>query len=63
MHGKGMGLCMLVLGIIFILIPFYTDWNIFIVLGVLMIIKALMMFVMPMCCKDKKPMARPGRKR
>ena len=45
---------LLVAGIILILIRFYTVWDIWIVIGVFMIIKAIMMFIMPTCiCQTK----------
>jgi len=44
---KGIALKMLILGIILILVRLYTAWDIWIVLGVLAIIKAIMLFMMP----------------
>jgi hypothetical protein len=38
---------MLIVGLVFILARLYTTWDIWVVIGVLMIIKALMMFMMP----------------
>ena len=47
--GKWMALKMLVLGIVLILARLYTDWDIWVVIGVLVIIKAIIVFFMPMC--------------
>ena len=38
---------MLIVGLVFILVRLYTAWDIWVVIGVLMTIKALMMFMMP----------------
>ena len=48
-HGtpKGMAVKMLVLGIILILVRLFTTWDIWVVLGVLLVIKAILMFLMP----------------
>lgn len=43
----------LVIGIVIILVRLYTNWDIWVVIGVLLIIKAIMMFKHP-CCKPKK---------
>lgn len=43
----------LVAGIIIILVRLYTTWDIWVVIGALMIIKALIMFVHP-CDKKEK---------
>jgi membrane-bound ClpP family serine protease len=45
---------LLVVGIILILVRLYTVWDIWVVLGVLLIIKAIIMFIMPTCmCQTK----------
>jgi hypothetical protein len=44
---------MLIFGLILILVTLYTTWNIWVVLGVLLIIKAIIMFFMPTCCCSK----------
>ncbi len=49
-----MALKLLVLGIILILVRLYTLWDIWGVIGVLLIIKALMIFIMPMGKKRKR---------
>jgi hypothetical protein len=50
------GIKLLIAGIILILVTMYTNWNIWIVIGVLLIIKAVMMFIMPVCpCNKNKP--------
>ncbi|MBS3075145.1 hypothetical protein J4429_01670 [Candidatus Pacearchaeota archaeon] len=55
---KMMALEMLVLGIVLILVRMFTVWDIWIVLGALAIIKAIMLFVMPNHCCDEKPAAK-----
>lgn len=54
---KMMALKMLVLGIILIVVRMFTTWDIWIVIGVLAIIKAAMIFFMPCKC-DEKPAKR-----
>ncbi len=54
---------LLVLGLILILVTLYTDWNIWVVLGVLLIIKAIVMFFMPNCCCQSKVPDKPSRKK
>lgn len=44
---KLMALKLLILGIILILVRLYTSWDIWVVLGVIVIIKALIIFLMP----------------
>ncbi|MBS3079148.1 hypothetical protein J4218_03435 [Candidatus Pacearchaeota archaeon] len=53
----------LVLGLILILVTLYTPWNIWVVLGVLLIIKAIIMFFMPNCACHGKNQEKPARKR
>lgn len=43
------GIKLLVLGIVLILVRLYTAWDIWMVVGVLLILKALMLFIMPVC--------------
>ena len=47
---------LLVLGVILILVRLYTAWDIWVVIGALLVIKALMMYIMPVCpcTKNKK---------
>ncbi|MBU0461133.1 MAG: hypothetical protein KJ574_00960 [Nanoarchaeota archaeon] len=47
---------LLVFGIVLILVRMYTTWDIWIVIGALLIIKAIMLFIMPICpcIKGKK---------
>jgi uncharacterized protein YjeT (DUF2065 family) len=51
---KCIGMKMLVLGIVLILVRLYTTWDIWVVLGVLAVIKGLILLLMPNCCCDKK---------
>jgi len=45
---------MLVFGIILVLVRMFTAWDIWLVIGVLLIIKAVSMFLMPKCrCQTK----------
>jgi hypothetical protein len=46
---------LLIIGIVLILVRMYTTWDIWVVIGTILIIKALMMFIMPTCmCATKK---------
>ena len=45
---KLMALKLVILGLILILVRLYTSWDIWIVLGVIVIIKALIILIMPM---------------
>jgi hypothetical protein len=49
------GAKLLVLGLVLILVRQYTTWDIWVVIGVLAILKALMLFFMPWCpsCNPK----------
>lgn len=54
-HRKGKKAVMLfIFGLVILLARLYTKWDIWIVLGVLMIVKALLMAVMSMCCQGKE---------
>lgn len=44
---------LLVLGIIIILVRKFTSWDIWIVIGALLVVKALVMCAMPACCQKK----------
>ena len=56
---KVMAAKLLVLGIIIILVRMYTAWDIWIVLGALLIIKAVLHFAMPStCCTIEKAKAK-----
>ena len=46
---KCMAVKMLVLGLVLILVRLYTAWDIWVVLGAILIIKAIAMFFMPTC--------------
>ena len=46
---------LLVLGIVLVLVRLYTEWDIWVVLGVIVIIKAILMFIIPMCLCQVKP--------
>ena len=46
---------MLLFGIILIAVRLYTSWDIWVVLGTLLIIKAIITYIMPVCaCTTKK---------
>jgi hypothetical protein len=53
-----MGIKFLIVGIILILVTLYTTWNIWVVIGILLIIKAIMMFLMPVCLCNKNKKTR-----
>lgn len=59
-HSHKWKACMLlVLGLVLVLVPLYTTWNVWVVLGVLLILKSVKMFVMPChCCEDMGKMPR-----
>jgi len=54
MHGDCTPQCtamkFLVFGAILILVRLYTQWDIWVVLGALLIVKGLLLFIMPKCC-------------
>ena len=46
---------MLVIGGVLIAVRLFTKWDIVIVIGAMLVVKALMLFVMPVCpCNSKK---------
>jgi hypothetical protein len=49
---------LLVLGAVLILVRLYTNWDIWVVLGVLAVLKAIMIFFMPVCPCKAKPKGR-----
>lgn len=54
---------LLVLGILLILIRVYTAWDIWIVIGALLVIKAIVIFAMPAKCqKAETPAAKKAKK-
>ncbi len=59
MHGDCTPQCMamklLVFGVILILVRLYTQWDIWVVLGTLLVIKAILLLIMPKCCCQKEP--------
>ena len=44
-----MAVKLLIIGIVLILVRYFTSWDIWIVLGAILIIKAVIMFFMPVC--------------
>ncbi len=51
MHGKHGGVCMLIVGIVLILVRLYTGWDIWVVIGAILVIKALLILLIPGCCE------------
>jgi len=51
-NSKGMAAMMLIVGIILVLVRLYTTWDIWVVLGILAIIKAIILFASPNCCNQ-----------
>ncbi|MBL7054972.1 hypothetical protein ISS05_04410 [Candidatus Woesearchaeota archaeon] len=51
---KCMAAKLLVLGAVLILVRLYTAWDIWVVIGTLLVIKALVIFIMPSCGCQKK---------
>ena len=49
---------LLVLGIVLILVRIYTAWDIWVVLGALLIAKGILVLIMPRCCCQDKPKAK-----
>ena len=45
---------LLVAGLILVLVRNYTNWDMWIVVGALLIIKAVILFIMPNCCCNTK---------
>ena len=61
---KDMAIKLLVVGIILILVRIYTRWDMWIVISVLLIIKAIIMLVMPnYFSHTKAPEKAPARRR
>jgi len=44
---RSFALKLLIVGIVLVLVRLYTEWDIWVVLGVILIIKAILLFVMP----------------
>ncbi len=48
------GAKLLIVGLILILVTLFTTWNIWLVIGAMLVIKALLLFIMPVCpCRGK----------
>jgi len=54
-HHKGKkAVMLLIFGLILILVRLFTQWDIWVVIGALMILKGVFMAVMSMCCQGKE---------
>jgi hypothetical protein len=53
-HGKMIAIKLFIAGLILILARLYTVWDMWIVVGALLIIGGLAMFIIPMCHPQKK---------
>ena len=56
--GKCWSMKYIILGVVLIAVRWYTPWDIWVVLGVLLILKGIMKMAMPMCghCKPESSM-------
>lgn len=52
-HGRWKSLKWIILGLVLILVRLYTAWDIWVVLGVLVLIKGILVLVMPCKCDSK----------
>ena len=50
-----MAMKLLVMGIVLILVRLYTAWDIWIVIGALLVVKGVLLFMMPVCRCNAKP--------
>jgi len=52
---KHIAIKLLVIGLILVLVRLYTSWDIWVVIGAILIIKAIILFIMPgHCTKENK---------
>lgn len=56
---------LLIMGIVIILLDKYTQWDLWLVVGVLLILKAVLVLFMPKCpyCSPKESNSKPKRRR
>lgn len=59
---KGMAVKLLVLGLILILVRTYTLWDMWIVVGAILVIKAVLIYFIPHNCCEAKPEVKKKRK-